>query len=457
MPARLFSLTCILVLAATFSSPQSTSSHAAQSSSLLYTVAKQYDPLAWIRGADRFPDGATIFIKRESGHRALLPGFFATADASVSFDGNNVLFAGKSQTGDHWQIWEVPVTARRAGTPRQITQCDDDCVRPLYVPPDRFVYAHKLAGKFVLEIAAVAVSDQKALPLSHAPGNFLPVDVLHDGRVLFEAGYPLDQNATSELYTVYTDGSGVESYRCDHGHSRYAGKQISSGDIVFAREGALFRFTSALAHEVAIPTPAGTFAGNVVETPETAWLVSWHRAGHQNFELRKWKPGLAISQPEIVEPGANIIQPVLLAPRPIPNRHPSGLHEWTYANVLCLNAYISKFKFADGSIASVRVYTRDVSGAPRLLGIAQVEKDGSFYLRVPGDLPLKIELLDQSGNALKKEAGWFWMRGGEQRICAGCHAGPETAPENAVPAVLLRSIIPADMTATIQATSAGGH
>jgi hypothetical protein len=86
-----------------------------------------------------------------------------------------------------------------------------------------------------------------------------------------------------------------------------------------------------------------------------------------------------------------------------------------------------------------------------------VEKDGSFYLRVPGDQPLKVELLDKSGNTLKKEAGWFWMRGGEQRICVGCHAGPETAPDNAVPAVLLRSTIPVDMTAGNQPLSGGGH
>jgi Hydrazine synthase alpha subunit middle domain len=141
----------------------------------------------------------------------------------------------------------------------------------------------------------------------------------------------------------------------------------------------------------------------------------------------------------------------------VPNRHPSGLHEWSYANVLCLNAYTSKYRFVDGSIASVRLYTRDALGAARLLGMTQVEKDGSFYLRVPGDQPLKIELLDRPGNTLKKEAGWFWLRAGEQRICVGCHAGPETAPENAVPAVLLRSTIAADMTAGNQPSSPGGH
>ena len=35
---------------------------------------------------------------------------------------------------------------------------------------------------------------------------------------------------------------------------------------------------------------------------------------------------------------------------------------------------------------------------------------------------------------------------GEQRICVGCHTGPERASENRVPAVLLRTTTPVDLT-----------
>ena len=140
----------------------------------------------------------------------------------------------------------------------------------------------------------------------------------------------------------------------------------------------------------------------------------------------------------------------------MPNRHPSGLHDWPNANLLCLNAYTSKFRFAPGSIHSVRVYTQGENSDTKLLGSAPVEKDGSFFVQVPGDQPLQIELLDASGKTLKRESGFFWMRRGEQRGCVGCHAGPETAPENAVPAVLLKSITPADLTGNAQNAS-GGH
>jgi hypothetical protein len=143
----------------------------------------------------------------------------------------------------------------------------------------------------------------------------------------------------------------------------------------------------------------------------------------------------------------------------VPNRHPSALHEWTYANILCLNAYTSKSDIAQGSIAAVRLYMRDSLGASHAQGTAPVEKDGSFYLRVPGDTPLRIELLDANGKPVRSETGWFWLRGGEQRICVGCHTGPERAPENAVPLVLQRSTVAADFTTpqSSQAPAAGGH
>jgi hypothetical protein len=170
----------------------------------------------------------------------------------------------------------------------------------------------------------------------------------------------------------------------------------------------------------------------------------------------RWKPGDVTLRLALAEPNTNVVQPTLVVERPVPNRHPSGLHDWPNANLLCLNAYTSKYPFTPGSIHSVRLYTRDEVGTAKLLGTAPVERDGSFFVQVPGDRPLQIELLDASGKTLKRESGFFWMRRGEQRGCVGCHAGPETSPENAVPMILLKSTTPADMTGA-SAPASGGH
>jgi hypothetical protein len=419
---------------------------------LLYTAARRFEPLAWLHGTERFPAGANLFVMNGRALRPLVTNFFASADPAVSFDGTRVLFAGKQRSSDVWQIWEVPVPG---AAPVRITSCHEDCVAPLYLPEDRIVYAHKVRGVFQLEALSLRGGDP--LPLTHIPGNALPSDVLRDGRILFEAGFPPGRADGAELYTVYSDGSGVESYRCDHGGSRHSGKQVSSGDVVFATDTELARFTSAFAHQVDLTVPEGTYAGDVQETQDGRWILAWRTGPNANYSLSQWDPRTNTLDALIARDGLHLIQPRLVAARPVPNRHPSGLHDWNGANVLCLNAYTSKHSFAEGSIACVRLYTLAARGQRVLLGASVVEKDGSFFLHVPADQPLQFELLDHAGKVLQRENGWFWMRRGEQRACVGCHAGPERAPENAVPAVLVKSTEPVDLTTAHSGHPQGGH
>jgi hypothetical protein len=433
----------------------------AESPTLLFTVVQRYDGLAWMRGSDRFSADATVFLQDAHGRRPFLPGFAASADPALSFDGKRVLFAGKRTAQDAWQIWEMDLGG---DAPQKVTSCTEDCIRPLFLPDDRVVYAKKTGGRFVVEVAELAESKTApaALQVTYGPNNSLPTDVLRDGRILFESSYPLGKDGVAELYTVYSDGSGVEAYRCDHARTRFSGRQVGSGDIVFAtgrRTGGagLGRFTSARAQMEVISVPAGIYAGDVAETTTGDWLLAWRSDEKSHFQVKRWTPGESNFVAVIAESEANVLQPTIVEGRAAPKRHPSGLHEWPNANLLCLNAYTSKYKFLAGSIHSVRMYTRDDSGNAKLLGTAPVERDGSFFVQVATEEPLQVELLDASGKTLKREAGWFWMRHGEQRACVGCHAGPETSPENAVPMVLLKSTTPVDMTGNSGRAAAGGQ
>ena len=419
---------------------------------LVYTFTPHYDAEAWLRGGERFPAGAQVMV-RENGHsRALVAGFAASVDANVSFDGTRFLFAGKRETKDSWQIWEAAVGS---GEAKAITACHTDCVRPFYLPGNRLVYAHRIQDRFVLE--AAALEGGAALQLTYGSGNALPTDVLRDGRILFETTYPLGTGQSAEIYTVYSDGSGVEAYRCDHGSPRQAGKQSESGDIVFAREHGLGRFTSPLAHAADLNAPAGEFAGDLVEIPGGDYVTSWRSDAKAHYSLQAWSSKAGSFETQVAASDADLVQPALVEARHVPNQHPSGLHDWNYANLLCLSAYTSKYSFAPGTIAAMRLYTTNERGKTALLGSSSVEADGSFYVRVPADRPLQIELLDRAGKTLKREQGWWWMRKGEQRICVGCHSGPERSPENAVPAVLLKTTTPVDLTGAPTSPHQGGR
>jgi hypothetical protein len=187
--------------------------------------------------------------------------------------------------------------------------------------------------------------------------------------------------------------------------------------------------------------PPGEYAGPVAELSPDAWLLSWRATSTAPFGLYRWRAGDAVPARVLVT-AAQAVQPVLVQPRPVPKRFPSALGDREGANLLCLNVYTSKLRIAEGSVAKVRVWARNDAGSAAMLGEAPVEKDGSFFVNPPSETAIRFELLDRSGKIVAAEKTWFWARRGEQRVCVGCHAGPERAPENAVPQILLRSTEP---------------
>ena len=71
-----------------------------------------------------------------------------------------------------------------------------------------------------------------------------------------------------------------------------------------------------------------------------------------------------------------------------------------------------------------------IYGSNRILGTASVEKDGSFQIRVPSEIPLKFQLLDKNYLAVRSQKTWTWVMGNENRGCIGCHEDPELSPHN---------------------------
>jgi hypothetical protein len=435
---------------------------------LIVTAAPAYEPLAALRGAERFPKGARLLIVHEGNAEPLVSDFAASADANVSFDGKSVLFSGKKSAGDPWHIWELTLADHSI---RQVTKEPADAIQPLYLPGWRLVYALRTPEGFQMQSARLTKSkaleeiegpgSRPILPLTYINASAIPTDVLADGRILFESGFPLGSGAAPELYLVYSDGSGVESYRCDHAtmstNGRWGGKQLSSGDVVFTHGSSLARFTSPLAHEERIAAPHAEFAGGISETASGDWLVSARESSNAKYALKLWKPSAAAMQTVLAENGENLVEPVLVTPRNRPRRHPSALHDWDYANLMALDARISRDGALKGTPTSVRLETQDAAGHAVAMGTAPVEQDGSFFVKAPADRAIRFLLLDANGGVLRQERGWFWIRSGEQRICVGCHAGPERAPENRVPAVLLRTTTPVALTSAAQGAVRGGN
>jgi hypothetical protein len=226
---------------------------------------------------------------------------------------------------------------------------------------------------------------------------------------------------------------------------------LASGDVVFTHGASLARFTSPLAHEVPVIAPRTEYAGGVAELAQGDWLVSARTATGAHYALKLLKSsapkaGAATMQTVLAISDENLVEPVLIAPRTRPHHHPSALHPWSYANLLALDSRQSREGDLQTAPASVRLETLDAQGHVVANGTAPVEADGSFFVQTPADKPIRFALLNAKGTVVRQEHGWFWIRSGEQRICTGCHTGPERASENRVPAVLLRTTVPVDLT-----------
>ena len=388
----------VLVCTASLLSPGCLASSLAQGddADFIVTAAPVYVPLAELHGQERFPKGAELLLVHQGKAEPLLPGFAATADANVSFDGDTVLFSGKQKAGDPWQIWEMTIADRSV---RKLVANATDAERPFYLPGGRMIWAERTAHGFELQSGPDGHETNRLdlnptagpglLPLAYVGTAVFPTDVLRDGRILFEAGFPLGLGSTPEMYLVYADGSGVESYRCDHGRARWGGHQLASGDVVFTHGNSLARFTSPLAHEQAIAAPAATYAGGIAELTSGNWLISARVNAGPHYTIKLFKPGNspnAASHPLstlLALDGKDLVDPVLLGARSRPNRHPSGLHPWSYANLLALDARLSRDGALKGTPATVRLETEDTAGHALAMGTAPIEKDGSFFIQVP--------------------------------------------------------------------------
>ena len=121
--------------------------------------------------------------------------------------------------------------------------------------------------------------------------------------------------------------------------------------------------------------------------------------------------------------------------------------------LLCLDARSSRLDAVaaakPGAITTVRVLSAD----GHELGQTAVEADGSFFIEVPADQPLRLELRGPDGVLAADHSG-LWVRPNENRGCIGCHEDPELAPENRVVLAVSRGPIPIKATAQAAAAEA---
>lgn len=419
--------------------------------------------------AGRFPQGSRLARLGTRTNAAqvevLTPRFSAATDPKISFDGSRLLFSAQEEAGKRWQVWEMNVDGSGQ---KQITKCAADCLRADYLPQDEIVYTARAreAGRSEWQLMVAKRDGSDAREITFGPGDFQIETVLRDGRIVASAAWPLDATGaaakTRQLYTIKPDGTELETLRYESAPTgtRTEAAELDDGAIVYekamaanAAGGELMEIKRGavrgepLGVQNAMSWSPNEFTGDGLIV--SRWMAAAGGAGRfdlYSFDLNTASYGRLIYS----DPNFSSIEAVPVKARLIPKWFWSLVQPAAKAGrLICLDSSLSgdepRGRIA-GKIAQVRVLALETrTQREKPLGEAPVESDGSFYIAVPPDQPVRFELLDPAGNVLRAQKSWVWARPGEDRGCSGCHEDRAIAPENRWPLTLKRFDTPTQM------------
>jgi len=415
--------------------------------------------------AQRFPNGSSLLrLNLSSPHSAapshLTGDFFAAADPQPNFDATKILFSGQRTSSDPWQLWEMDLDGSHK---RQITNCSFDCLRGVYLPAEEIAFTVETAqnNKHSSYLAVVKSDGSNFTPITFGTAPFQLETVLRDGRLVASAPWPLQGTAQTEgvriLYTLRPDGTALESFRCDHNDKAIQADaaELPDGSLLFLRRailgtlsgGALLQIKTGDVRATSLG-PAQPLYNSPSPISDDQLVVARQSLTAANspdrFDLYLLdQKSAALGERLYANPRFSSLQPTPILPHAAPKHYWNTLSaDSSTGNFISLNSYVSG-DAAQGHIATpisrVRVLLWNPANSIEYnLGEAPVESDGSFFIQVPANAPVRFVLLDAKGHTIREEHGWVWTRPGEQRGCTGCHGDKAVAPDNHWPLTLRR-------------------
>lgn len=439
----------------------------------------------------RYPTGSRILWVSSTAaphETRVLSGDLAAAGApSLSPDASTILFAGRRTPDSRWAIFEVDL---RGSKPRQRVHTDKDCTQPIYLSDSRLVLVCRddspalsggVGSTWSLYRTSTRGSDIERI--AFGPGSSFDPTLLYDGRILFSMSqapeFPRAGSGRTELFTVNPDGTLLDAFTDQHDLAvhRLRPRQTSDGGVVFVRFDEAGGTSRAERVEMKNPQMSGhallpnrlvqTRSGDSVPLaltsveplPDGALLIAGRseaatESGAPTYGVYRFLPESGAIDLVFDDPVRDEIEAIPLVPSQPRRGRPSSIRpEQNSGAVLCYDAQRSDGRVSAATErhpASVAIWTltADADGQPTgtvsrarpaegnadlqmgfEINRSTIEEDGSFFVEVPADVPVRVQTLDDDGREISASA-WFWIRPGETRACFGCHESRESAPVN---------------------------
>ena len=428
-----------------------------------------------------YGEGARIVLV-EPGREArnLTRGFHSACEPDISFDGKRMLFAGKREAADPWNVYEMALDGSEV---LQITDDAGDSRNPVYQgqmyvitsdrPWDQITFVSTRAGEVneygsqpSTSLYSCLMDGSSVRRLTFNPSSDLDPTVLPDGRLLFSSW----QRSTLghgprgrvSLFAVLTDGLDYSLFVGDEGR-RIKHMPCVADELVVFVEGDRVGWDGA-GSLASVSMRRNLHSYRSITGPGDGLFVTPSRLAGDGILASRRPPGgegthgvvhldVRTGRFETVfdDPDLHDVEARAVVARPRPDGRSSPVSDDRPNGVLYgLNVYDSDLAgrgwIAPGQAVRMRVLegiprtgpagatSETTTEAPpmlprRFLGEVAVEEDGSFNVEVPANIPIELQLIDEQGMALRS-CSWIWVRNRETRGCIGCHEDGERTPEN---------------------------
>lgn len=389
--------------------------------------------------------------------KKLTEDYFSACSPDISYDGRFMLFAAQKKPTDSWQIWEMNLSNLKA---RQITSFYENCTSPVYLPDGRFVFSRSETTNpeevkkslFTGNLDGSGISQ-----ITFNPQKYSLLSVLQDGRVLAFSQQVISEEKYGQLLVSRPDGTKQDLfYQCFEGSQLISqAKEIGDGEIVFIETDeknnnngniVSINYNRSLNSRKNLTAKLKGDFCNISSFQQNRYLVSYRPEGDNFYALYEYsvenrKPSLIYKKE-----GYSILEAIVVKKHERPRKLPSEVNMGVKTGLLvCQDINFYGIEGVINSDVVVQANKIEILGVDSLLGVVNVEEDGSVYLKIIADTPFRLQTLSAEGKVVKGPGNWIYLRPNERRGCVGCHAGNEQSPFNRQPLSVKKdpAIIPA--------------